>query len=118
MLTIKKGDIITKVSRQSYEKIFKRKGYKVIGDDAPKTEAAQKSKQEPEAEAVTEVEQHVDVETEQHVNVDEIPVSEMTKEQLAEFATKHGIDTSSARNVREARQAVQKWIRDNKVKAQ
>lgn len=110
MLTIKKGDIITKVSRQSYEKIFKRKGYKVIGDDASKTEAAQESKQEPEAEAVTEAEQHVDV--------DEIPVSEMTKEQLAEFATKHGIDTSAARNVREARQAVQKWIRDNKVKAQ
>lgn len=110
MLTIKKGDIITKVSRQSYEKIFKRKGYKVIGDDAPKTEAAQESKQEPEAEAVTEIEQPVDV--------DEIPVSEMTKEQLAEFATKHGIDTSSARNVREARQAVQKWIRDNKVKTQ
>lgn len=104
MLTIKKGDIITKVSRQSYEKIFKRKGYKVIGDDAPKTEATQESKQKPE--------------TEQPVNVDEIPVSEMTKEQLAEFATKHGIDTSSARNVREARQAVQKWIRDNKVKTQ
>lgn len=110
MLTIKKGDITTKVSRQSYEKIFKRKGYKVIGDDAPKTEAAQKNEQEPEAEAVTE--------TEQPVDVDEIPVSEMSKEQLAEFATKHGIDTSSARNVREARQAVQKWIRDNKVKAQ
>lgn len=118
MLTIKKGDIITKVSRQSYENIFKRKGYKVIGDDAPKTEAAQKGEQEPETEAVTETEQHVDVETEQPVNVDEIPVSEMTKEQLAEFATKHGIDTSAARNVREARQAVQKWIRDNKVKTQ
>ena len=112
MLTIKKGDIITKVSKQSYEKIFKRKGYKVIGDDAPKTEAAQKSKQEPEAEA------EEATATEQSVNVDEIPVSEMTKEQLAEFATKHGIDTSTARNVREARQAVQKWIRDNKVKAQ
>lgn len=110
MLTIKKGDIVTKVSRQSYEKIFKRKGYKVIGDDAPKTEAAQKNEQESETEASTE--------TEQSVNVDEIPVSEMTKEQLAEFATKHGIDTSAARNVREARQAVQKWIRDNKVKAQ
>lgn len=110
MLTIKKGDIVTKVSRQSYEKIFKRKGYKVIGGDAPKAETTQKSKQEPEAEAVTK--------TEQHVDVDEIPVSEMTKEQLAEFATKHGIDTSAARNVREARQAVQKWIRDNKVKAQ
>lgn len=110
MLTIKKGDIVTKVSRQSYEKIFKRKGYKAIGDDAPKTEAAQKSEQEPETEATTE--------TEQSVNVDEIPVSEMTKEQLAEFVTKHGIDTSAAMNVREARQAVQKWIRDNKVKAQ
>lgn len=110
MLTIKKGNITTKVSRQSYEKIFKRKGYKVVGDDAPKTEAAQKNEQEPETEASTE--------TEQSVNVDEVPVSEMTKEQLAEFATKHGIDTSAARNVREARQAVQKWIRDNKVKAQ
>lgn len=110
MLTIKKGNITTKVSRQSYEKIFKRKGYKVIGDDVPKTEAAQKNEQEPETEASTA--------TEQSVNVDEIPVSEMTKEQLAEFATKHGIDTSAARNVREARQAVQKWIRDNKVKTQ
>ena len=41
--------------------------------------------------------------------------SEMSKEQLAEYAKEHNIDTSSARNVREARQIIQKAIREAKM---
>lgn len=110
MVIIEKRGVRTKVSRQSYERMFKNKGFRIVGEDTAKEKAKEKQpgpeKQETKTEEANET------------NVDETPVSEMTKEQLAEFATKHGIDTSSARNVREARQAVQKWIRDNRVKTQ
>ena len=39
----------------------------------------------------------------------------MNKEQLAEYAKGHGIDTSNARNGREARQIIQKAIRAQNV---
>lgn len=110
MVIIEKRGVRTKVSRQSYERMFKNKGYRIVGEDT--AEKATETKQPEPEKHETKTEQTSET------NVDEIPVSEMSKEQLAEFATKHGIDTSSARNVREARQAVQKWIRDNKAKTQ
>ena len=39
----------------------------------------------------------------------------MNKEQLMEYAKEHGIDTSKARNVREARQIIQKVIREKNM---
>ena len=46
---------------------------------------------------------------------EETPISEMNKEQLMEYAKEHGIDTSKARNVREARQIIQKVIREKNM---
>ena len=96
---IKDGHVI-KVSKRSYETMFKQTGY-VLLDEAE----------------VREKEQSFDnVEEEQEEDVIEtIPISEMNKEQLAEYAKKYNIDTSAAKNVREARQIIQKKIRESKM---
>lgn len=97
-----KGNRI-KVSRHSYEELFKSKGYVIIGDN--------KTVEEPKE--IIEDFEEVKEETEQEI--DTVPISEMNKEQLAEYAKEHGIDTSNARNVREARQIIQKAIRAQNV---
>ena len=98
MVNIMKGEHTVKVSRQSYETMFKKNGYVIVD----------------------ETEQNIDdiVEDEQIEEddlVDTIPISEMNKEQLAEYAMKHNIDTSKAKNVREARQIIQKAIQQSKM---
>lgn len=97
-----KGNRI-KVSRHSYEELFKSKGYVIISDN--------KTVEEPKE--IVEDFEEVKEETEQEI--DTVPISEMNKEQLAEYAKEHGIDTSNARNVREARQIIQKAIRAQNV---
>lgn len=98
MVNIMKGEHAVKVSRNSYETMFKKNGYVIVD----------------------ETEQNIDdFETEEEIveddSVDTIPISEMNKEQLAEYATKHNIDTSKAKNVREARQIIQKAIQQSKM---
>ena len=98
MVKIMKGEHTVKVSRQSYETMFKKNGYVIVD----------------------ETEQNIDdIEAEEETveddSVDTIPISEMNKEQLAEYATKHNIDTSKAKNVREARQIIQKAIQQSKM---
>lgn len=98
MVNIMKGEHTVKVSRNSYETMFKKNGY-VIVDEA-----------EQNIDDIVEDEQ-----IEEDDSVDTIPISEMNKEQLAEYATKHNIDTSKAKNVREARQIIQKAIQQSKM---
>ena len=102
MITARKGDNIIKVSKHSFETMFKDKGYVVVSDEA--TEKVETVIAEPIVE-----EGVVKTETE------ETPISEMNKEQLMEYAKEHGIDTSKARNVREARQIIQKVIREKNM---
>jgi hypothetical protein len=102
MVTARKGDNIIKVSKHSFETMFKDKGYVVVLDEA--TEKVENVIEEPIVE-----EEVVKTETE------ETPISEMNKEQLMEYAKEHGIDTSKARNVREARQIIQKVIREKNM---
>lgn len=102
MITARKGDNIIKVSKHSFKTMFRDKGYVVVSDEAKeKVETAI-------AEPIVE-EEVVKTETE------ETPISEMNKEQLMEYAKEHGIDTSKARNVREARQIIQKVIREKNM---
>ena len=102
MVTARKGDSIIKVSKRSFETMFKDKGYAIVSDEA--TEKVENVIEEPIVE-----EEVVKTETE------ETPISEMNKEQLMEYAKEHGIDTSKARNVREARQTIQKVIREKNM---
>lgn len=107
MITARKGDNIIKVSKHSFETMFKDKGYVVVSDEVK--EKVETVIAEPIVEEEVVKEEVVKTETE------ETPISEMNKEQLMEYAKEHGIDTSKARNVREARQIIQKVIREKNM---
>lgn len=98
----RRGDHVVKVSRKSYETMYKNHGYVIEGQNK------KPQKEEKKQEVVEEVEEATE-------EVEETPISDMTKEQLAEFAKAHNIDTSAARNVGEARKIVQKAIREAKM---
>ena len=102
MITARKGDNIIKVSKHSFETMFKDKGYVVVSDEATGKVETVIAEQIVEEEAVK-------------TETEETPISEMNKEQLMEYAKEHGIDTSKARNVREARQIIQKVIREKNM---
>jgi hypothetical protein len=106
MVTAKRGQHVVKVSKHSYETLFRNKGYRIVGEEEakPETDMIDTGEFEEEAEEAEEVHE-----------VETIPISEMNKEQLAEYAKEHNIDTSGARNVREARQIIQKAIREAKM---
>lgn len=103
MVIIKRGKSVYKVSRKTYESQFKEKGFEIIEQET--------SEQEDDVVEEQEVEE---AEKEQE-ELEKIPISEMTKEQLIEYAEKHNIDTSNAKNVREARQIIQKAVRESKM---
>ena len=98
MVTARRGQHTVKVSKRSYETLFRNKGYRIVEDEKD-----------------MDAEQTVDYGEPEEQEVETVPISEMNKEQLAEYAKEHNIDTSGARNVREARQIIQKAIRDAKM---
>lgn len=98
MVNIMKGEHTVKVSRNSYETMFKKNGYVIVDETKQNIDDILEDEQ-----------------LEEDDSVDTIPISEMNKEQLAEYATKHNIDTSKAKNVREARQIIQKAIQQSKM---
>lgn len=98
MVTVRRGQHTVKVSKRSYETLFRNKGYRIVEDEKD-----------------MDAEQTVDYGEPEEQEVETVPISEMNKEQLAEYAKEHNIDTSGARNVREARQIIQKAIREAKM---
>lgn len=93
-----------KVSKKAYENIFKKRGYKLICEEKEEKHSKAEKVEEPEyTEEVEEVEEET------------IPISEMNREQLMNFAKENDIDTSSAKSVKEARQIIQKAIRERNV---
>lgn len=111
MVKAKKGKNIIKVSKKSYERMFKDKGYILIDEHAENVPDEDESNEEPiYTPEHEEHEEHEEEETE--VNVDEIPISEMNSKELREFAIKHNIDTKSARSVKDARKIVQEAVKE------
>ena len=105
MVTIKRGQREMIVSRNTYEKVFKKKGYRIIGEQK---EVEIRDMYEPdEVEAETPVEDENDVDT--------IPVSDMNSEQLKEFAAKHNIVIPKVKNLGEAKRFVRSKLREQKV---
>ena len=98
MVRARRGQHTVKVSKHSYETLFRNKGYRIVEDEKD-----------------MDAEQIVDYGEPEEQEVETVPISEMNKEQLAEYAKEHNIDTSGARNVREARQIIQKAIREAKM---
>ena len=103
MVTARRGQHTVRVSKNSYETLFRNKGYKIVGE---KKDVVTPSADEKQFAGYEESEEQ---------EVETVPISEMNKEQLAEYAKEHNIDTSGARNVREARQIIQKAIREAKM---
>lgn len=103
MVTARRGQHTVKISKHSYETLFRSKGYRIVEDE--------KGAVIPDVDAG----QVVDYVESDEQEVETVPISEMNKEQLAEYAKEHNIDTSGARNVREARQIIQKAIREAKM---
>lgn len=103
MVIAVRGKNAVKVSRKAYETMFKKRGFRIL-NEKPEQDRLNVDFEE-------ESEEHEQEEQE----IETIPISEMNKEQLAEYAKEHNIDTSSARNVREARQIIQKAIRESKM---
>lgn len=99
-VSIRKGKRSLRVSQKAYESIYYKNGYrKIDGSDTEKAPAIEE----------TEEIKLPGEDAEQDIN--SIPISDMTKAQLMEFAKEHNIDTSSARNVREAREIIREALR-------
>lgn len=105
MVTIKRGQREMIVSRNTYEKVFKKKGYRIIGEQK---EVETRDTHEPD-----EVETETPIEDEN--DVDTIPVSDMNSEQLKEFAAKHNIVIPKVKNLGEAKRFVRSKLREQKV---
>lgn len=103
MVTARRGQHTVKVSKHSYETLFRSKGYRIVEDEKDMVILD------------TDTDNAVDYGESEEQEVETVPISEMNKEQLAEYAKEHNIDTSGARNVREARQIIQKAIREAKM---
>ena len=106
MVTARRGQHTVRVSKHSYETLFRNKGYEIVMNEMNEKDVVTPDVNE---------EQVVDYVESEEQEVETVPISEMNKEQLAEYAKEHNIDTSSARNVREARQIIQKAIREAKM---
>lgn len=103
MVIAVRGKNVVKVSRKAYDTMFKKRGYRILNEEQEQDRLNVDFEEESEEQEQEEQE------------IETIPISEMNKEQLAEYAKEHNIDTSSARNVREARQIIQKAIRESKL---
>lgn len=99
MVNVIIGHEVRKVSKSAYERMFKPKGYRLADgfDEEVK----------PEDNTV------IDVESDEIEEAkEETPISQMNKSQLMKFAKEHNIDTHGARNVAEAREMIQKAMRE------
>lgn len=92
----KDGRSFHKVTDTVYNKRMKKLGYRIVSDMPEKTEELEEVK-----ESAT-------------IEEPEIPISDMSKEELAEFARENGIDTSGATNVRQARAIISAAIAKSK----
>lgn len=103
----RKGNKTIKVSKKAFEAMFRDRGYSLIEEPEQSIEHTQPIMQDDDFEEPEEVE-----ETEQEFDVEEVPISQMSKKQLMEYAKKHNIDTSGAEKVEEARAIIRKAVKE------
>ena len=103
MVNVIIGHEVRKVSKDAYERMFKPKGYRIA--DGFEEEV------KPEDNTVIDVEAD-EMEEPEH---EEVPISQMNKTQLMKFAREHDIDTHGAKNVAEAREMIQKAMRERNM---
>lgn len=94
-----------KVSKNSYEHIFKRKGYRLM-KPSEKGESG-----EPGIPGSSNAEKIMQDEP----DINTIPVSDMDNDQLKQYAKEHGIDISKTKSAAEARKVIQAAIRNKNM---
>lgn len=107
MVNVIIGHEVRKISKDAYERMFKPKGYRLA--DGFEEEVKQ------EDDKILDVEVDEIEEPENEEAKEEIPISQMNKSQLMKFAKEHNIDTHGARNVAEAREMIQKAMRERNM---
>lgn len=106
MVNVIIGNEVRKVSKNAYERMLKPKGY-VLADSFGVLS-------EPEDNTTVNVDMK-ESEPEKEEIQEEIPISQMNKAQLMKFAKEHDIDTHGAKNVAEAREMIQKAMRERNM---
>lgn len=101
---IVRGQHYARVSQNMFDSYYKKMGYRKVRESR-KTEKTEKYT-DPFADAE---------ERKESVDIDTIPISEMTGEQLKEYAAKHEIDISGTRSAKDARRVIQKHIQESKM---
>lgn len=92
MVDIKRGADRFKVSKKTFENIYKPRGFRIVSDKKNTHDINNRSE-----------------------SLVDIPISDMNKEQLADFAKAHNIDTTGAKSVSEARKIIQKAIQQSRM---
>ena len=102
------GKKTVKVSKWTYEHVYKDKGYKIVS-----------GYQKHNKECVDDVErEHKTKRTESSgydYDVESIPIAEMNKAQLLEYAKHHNIDVSSAKSNAEARKIIREAVNKDRM---
>lgn len=101
MVIAKRAGRTVKVSRQAYEAFYRKAGYKVVQDEETNKVKKQQDKEE-----------NMDVVEEEYETT---PISDMSKEQLMEYARHNNIDTSGAKNVSEARRIIKDEVKRRRM---
>lgn len=97
------GKKTIKVSKWTYEHVYKSKGYVIVSDDLKHDKADKVSRNESEARKIN------------NESVENVPLSEMNKEQLLRFAKEHNIDVSMAKSSNEARKIIRNAINKDRM---
>lgn len=115
MVTIERAGLRTKVSYGAYEKIFKKKGYRIISKDVSNKTNMNETAETEDEQNNTDEETPVEETESDMLDIETIPISDMTKEQLIEFAKKHNISLAGTRNPREAKAVIRKAMQERKM---
>lgn len=110
MVVARRGKTTIKVSRHTYEKMFRKKGFHIVSEDVNGQDIP-----EGDVEKVVDDLGQETEEEEAEKDIDSIPISEMNKQQLSEYAKKHNIDTSAATSVSQARKIIQREVRNRNM---
>ena len=125
MVIIRKGKRTIKVSQHTYDKVFKKMGYVVIQDEGKAVrEKAAKAKEKTKAEETVDETEQADESTDEptdeewddaEAEAESVPVSEMTKAQLIEYAKQNNININGATSATQIRKVIQKEIRNRNM---
>lgn len=116
MVTITNGRETRLVSTGAFNNIYRSKGYHIVDGKEPRKiekEVKEVAKEEPLNDVTPVEESESEAPAEENDWVTELlekPISQWTKEEVADFVKEKGIDTSSAHKVSEVKDIIKNWM--------